>query len=403
MLLDTGATTNVIDMKTYSNLISKPKLEKYSGRAFGYGSKVPISVVGKFKAQITSNNLTITREFLVVDSAKTCILGEEACQYLGLVVILNQIKATDIFERFDKVFTKRIGKYKGAQMRIHINYDIKPIKEKLRRVCFNQREKVEIEINRLEKEGIIEKTPFNEATTWISPIVVVNKPNGDVRICNDSKASNTAIAVERFLMVTPEDIRYKLEGAKYLSKLDMNRAYLQFEIHPDDRHITTFTTHIGLFRYTRMFFSLKSASEWFQRVIKELLEHIPNSINVSDDILIFGRTQEEHDEALIQVLLVLEKAGLTLNPDKCEFNKEKIKFYGMIFSGEGVSPTDERVKAFREASPPKTANEVKSILSLVKFSAGFIKDLASISEPLRELIKSSSKFEWLPKRQEALD
>jgi hypothetical protein len=95
-----------------------------------------------------------------------------------------------------------------------------------------------------------------------------------------------------------DDIRFRLNGATMLSKLDLNKAYLQLDLEPASRYITVFTTHIGLFQYKRLFFGLNSAAETFQRAISDLLDGIPNAMNISDDIVIYGKNPAEHDEAL---------------------------------------------------------------------------------------------------------
>ena len=77
--------------------------------------------------------------------------------------------------------------------------------------------------------------------------------------------------------------------------IDLNKAYNQLELHPGSRHVTTFSTHLGLFRYRRLFVGLNSAAEVFQNTIAGLLRDIPNQINVADDILVYGKTQQEHD------------------------------------------------------------------------------------------------------------
>ena len=203
-------------------------------------------------------------------------------------------------------------------------------------------------------------------------------------------------------MPTIDDIRHALNGAKFLSKLDMNKAYHQVELHPDSRHLTTFTTHIGLYRYRRLF-GLSSAAEIFQNVIATVLRGIPNQINVADDILVFGRTKQEHDEALDRVLKRLNDPGASLNRKKCEFCKPEIVFFGMKFLGEGMAPLSSRVKALQEAQPPRSPSEVRSILGSLNYSASFVKDMAIITEPLKELARGDTPWEWSERHQEALE
>ena len=374
-------------------------LRKYNGMAFGYGN-APIKILGTFLGLLKANGLEIESEILVASQNCKNLLGDKDCQRLGLIIIVNTV--SEFVTKYPNVFGNRVGRFNKKELRIHINYDIPPVVQKLRRVCFHQRDQIACELSRLEKNGIIERVPDDTPTTWVSNIIPVIKKDGGLRICNDSKQVNEAILTERCLMPTPEDIRFKLNGMKVLSQLDLNEAYLQFGIDRRDRHVTTFTTHIGLFWYNVLFFGLKSAPELFQKTLSELLRDIVNAINVSDGILVFGRDLAEHDWALDQVLGKINDANLTLNLSKCEFRKNSLIFYGMHFSGDGVSPTEARVKAFREAASPKTSGEVRSILSSVQFSAGFIKDLATIADPLRELSHDRTKFIWTPVHEKSL-
>jgi hypothetical protein len=87
-----------------------------------------------------------------------------------------------------------------------------------------------------------------------------------------------------------------LNGATVFSKLDLNQGYNQLELAPESRYITTFSTHLGLMCYKRLNFGIASAAEIFQNAIRESLDRIPCAINISDDILVFGKTQKEHDQ-----------------------------------------------------------------------------------------------------------
>ena len=164
----------------------------------------------------------------------------------------------------------------------------------------------------------------------MSPIVVVPKPKKpeEIRICVDMRAPNKAIKRTRHVMPTIDDIIVQLNQAKVFSKLDLNSGYHQLVLHEDSRNISTFATHVGLRRYKRLNFGVTSAAEIFQNHIAELLSDIPNCMNISDDILIFGKSQKEHDLALQKVFELLREKQLTLNRAKCEFNKDSIDFLG---------------------------------------------------------------------------
>ncbi|PIK53193.1 hypothetical protein BSL78_09903 [Apostichopus japonicus] len=117
-------------------------------------------------------------------------------------------------------------------------------------------------------------------------------------------------------------------------------------------------------------------------------------LNVSDDILVYGKTQNDLDKALKEVLERLSKNNLTLNRAKCEFEKTTIDFYGNRFSADGVTADPIKVKAINELEPPFNASEVRSLLGMVNYCARFIPNLATISLPLRNLIKKDEQWNW---------
>jgi hypothetical protein len=139
-------------------------------------------------------------------------------------------------------------------------------------------------------------------------------------------------------------------------------------------------------------FGISAAPEKYQQVISQVFHDIEGVQNISDDIVVFERTKEEHDKRLVQVLNRIREKKLTLNKDKCEFGMDTITFMGHMLSKNGIGPTSDRVKDLVNAAEPKNASEVKSFLGLVNFSARYIPNLATISEPLRKLTRKNEQF-----------
>lgn len=158
-----------------------------------------------------------------------------------------------------------------------------PRQQPHRRIPFHVREDVEKELQRLEKLDIIEKV--EGPTPWVSPIVIVPKKSGEVRICVDMREANKAIKREKHLMPTIDDLIADLNGATHFSTLDLSSGYHQLELAPKSRYVTTFSTHVGLRGYKRLPFGVNAASEIFQEAIRELLSGLPGCKNSSDDII----------------------------------------------------------------------------------------------------------------------
>ena len=129
------------------------------------------------------------------------------------------------------------------------------------------------------------------------------------------RRANTEIQCERHVTPTIDDMILDLNGSKVLSKLDLNAEYHQLELHPDSRNITTFSTHVGLRRYKRLNFGISSAAEVCQNTLSTALEGLQGVRNISDDIIVFGQNQKEHDKNLEKVFKRLAEKNLTLNKD----------------------------------------------------------------------------------------
>ncbi|KAJ1093273.1 hypothetical protein NDU88_006378, partial [Pleurodeles waltl] len=212
------------------------------------------------------------------------------------------------------------------------------------------------------------------------------KQPGEVRICVDMHLPNAAIKRERHLTPTIDDILGELSDSRWFSKLDLRSGYHQLVLAQESRYITTFSTHVGLRRYKRLSFGISSAAEVFQNVIQELLVGLPGTINVSDDILVHAPTVAEHNARLQKVLQRIQDSGLTLHRQKCEFLRDRIQFFGYMFSENGVAPDPAKVNDIKDASPPTTVTEVRSFLGMVNYCGRFIKDLSNLTQPLRNLL-----------------
>ena len=166
------------------------------------------------------------------------------------------------------------------------------------------------------------------------------------------------------------------------------------ELDKEPRDITTFATHEGLFRYKRLSFGVNSAPEKYQQIVRQVVLDIEGVLNIADDLVVHGKSIEEHDQSLHKVLQRLEEKNLTLNPLKCEFRMDKVVFMGLLLSKYGIGPTEERVPTVLEAAQPTTPTEVRSFLGMVGFSARLIPNFATLAEPLRAISRQGIPIVW---------
>ena len=156
-----------------------------------------------------------------------------------------------------------LGKLKGDKIKLNIDKEHTPKAQPQRRIPFHIRADIQRALEELEPQDIIERVSENQPTPWVSPIVAVPKKDGGVRICVDMRLANEAIKRVRHPIPTVDDVSFELNGAQYFSKLDLSQAYHQLELDEASRYITTFSTHIGLFRYKHLNYGTNAAAEIF--------------------------------------------------------------------------------------------------------------------------------------------
>lgn len=257
-----------------------------------------------------------------------------------------------------------------------------------RRIPIPLEAKIDAKIEELLKRDIIEEV--KGSSRWVSPIVPALKDNGEMRLCVDMRRANKAIVRENHPLPTMDKLLPKVRDAKYFTKLDIKDAFHQIEIHPDSRHITTFITHRGLFRFKRLMFGISCAPEIFQKTLERMLLGCEGVINYIDDILVFGKDLEQHDKRLDKVMTILKNNNVVLKEEKCIFRNKTVNFLGHVLSENGVRPLRKYVSTIQQFRPPTTVGELQSFLGLVNFVSKWIPDLATQTDPLRELLRSHS-------------
>ena len=349
---------------------------------------------------IESITRIVPATYVVKGKTKTePLLSYRTAQELDMINIIKKVeqeasktKVDELLGEYSDIF-EGIGKMKGVKVDLNIDDKIEPTAQPCRRIPFSVRPKLEEELTRLEKEDIIER--IDKPTSWVSPTVITPKKNpNEIRLNVDMRVANNAIPRVNSITPTIDELIHKLNGAVVFSHLDMNHGYHQIELDEHSRDVTTFSTHTGFFRYKRLNYGTKSAGDIFQnKVREELTQHIPGCVNISDDILVYGRSRQEHDQYLQSLFETAREKEVTFNKSKCEFNKDKCLYYGLVFSKEGVSPDPCKVQAIQATTPPRNTKELNSFLCTVQYNAKFMKRYAPATEKLRSLLKEQ-KFTW---------
>ena len=412
LIVDTGSSVSIIPENIYHNCFPGGVLTEPTFALVTY-AKEKIHVKGCLKATISHDHHSAVGTLVVVESG-AALLGLDLFQALQMKLEGRKVVTTNTQPTFtahpaapktvledaaSEVSVQEIGYAKNFIHKVHVLPNAVPVQQKLRRLPFAVRQAVSEELKDLQDKGIIERI---DASPWVSPIVVTHKRDGGKpRICVDLREPNKVIVADCHPLPHMEELFSNLRGATVFSTIDLASAYHQMPLHPDSRDITAFITHDGLFRFCRVPFGLASAPSAFQKMMSIILAGLPGVQAYLDDVICYGTTQREHDENLRRVLRALTDAGLKLNMHKCKFNQPSLNYLGHTISMEGLLPDQDRVTAVIHAPAPQDTSSLRSFLGLASWYSKFIPDFATVSEPLRAVLRdcTDSSFKWTTEAQ----
>lgn len=413
MELDTGAARSIMSRRFYENLWpntkSRPKLRETSVDLRVYGGS-PLDIAGEITVHVTvPSTEAVDKECILVitEHDGPCLLGRDWIRQLNLDLNLSEINLVDssleggIASKFPGLFSPGLGCFKGQTVRIEVDPSVQAKYCKARNVPYALTEKVDLELDRLQKEGIISPV---QNSAWAAPIVPVVKSDQSIRICGDYRLTvNKAARMDTYPIPKFEDLRNRIAGGKIFSKLDMSQAYAQLCLDEDSKKYTVINTQRGLFEYNRLCFGISAAPGIFQRTMENLLREIPGVSCYLDDVLISGRTAEEHEQRLHRVLTTMEEAGLKLKLEKCALGVSQITYLGYLIDGEGVHPTQEKVEAITKAPAPTNVAQLQSYLGMFNFYAKFVPKVSTLLWPLNRLLQKQTKWRWTSTEEKAFE
>ena len=350
-------------------------------------------------------------KLLIVDGSGPCLMGRDWLKVVRLdwreigkvYVIPTNVdsRVAALQEQYQEVFSESLGTITPFQAKLSVMPEAQPKFFKPRSVPYALRERVESELDRLEQDGVLEKTHYSD---WASPVVAVPKPDGRIRLCGDYKVTvNSVLDVDQYPLPKPEDIFAKLSGGQKFTTLDLTHAYNQLVLDEDSRKYVTINTHKGLYQYTRLPFGIASAPAVFQRTMDTILQGIDGVACYIDDIIITGKTTEEHLEHLEEVLRRLLRHGVHVKKPKCRFFQPSVIFLGHRIDAEGIHPTDDKLKAIVDAPAPENLQELRSFLGLINYYGKFIPNAATILAPLNGLLCQDAVWKWTEECQKSFD
>ena len=283
-----------------------------------------------------------------------------------------------------------------------------PFKERYRRIPPNLFDEVRNHLKEMIEVGAIQKS----SSPWASAVVLVRKKDGSLRFCIDLRKLNARTIKDAYSLPCIDETLDCLGGATIFTSLDLKSGYWQVEMEEESKPLTTFTVGpLGFYECEHMPFGLTKAPATFQHLMENCLGelHLSWCIIYLDDIIIFSDNPKEHLRRLTGVFAKLDKAGLKLKPNKCEFFKTKITYLGHIISSKGIETDPKKVEAVKNWTVPKTVTDVRSFLGFTNHYRRFIKGYANVARPLNLLVsgdnanRKKALIEWTEECQIVFD
>jgi hypothetical protein len=260
---------------------------------------------------------------------------------------------------------------------------------------------VKTELTRLLQAGFIQLV---EITDWVSPMVLVKKKNGKIRVCIDFRALNKQTQKDHFPLPFISTILEEVAGHQVYTLMDGYSGYNQIQVALRDRHKTAFTTPWGTFICLVMCFGLCNGPATFQRVMIFAFSNLLHkSMTVFIDDFSTHSKREDHLYWIHECLIRCRNTRIAINPDKLFVAVVRGVLLGHIVFEAGIELDPEKVEVINNLKPPTTVKEVQKVLGHIGWYRSRIEDYATPALSLTNLIRKDVKFEWTPECQAGFD
>ncbi|KAA0057668.1 pol protein [Cucumis melo var. makuwa] len=282
--------------------------------------------------------------------------------------------------------------HREVEFAIELEPGTVPISRAPYRMAPAELKELKVQLQELLDKGFIRPS----VSPWGAPVLFAKKKDGSMRLCIDYRELNKVTVKNRYPLPRIDDLFDQLQGATVFSKIDLRSGYHQLRIKDEDVPKTAFRSRYGHYEFIVMSFGLTNAPAVFMdlmnRVFREFLDTFV--IVFIDDILIYSKTEAEHEEHLRMVLQTLRDNKLYAKFSKCEFWLKHVSFLGHVVSKAGVSVDPAKIEADTGWTRPSTVSEVRSFLGLAGYYRRFVENFSRIATPLTQLTRKGAPFVW---------
>ena len=297
----------------------------------------------------------------------------------------EQAKVRSLLTKYQPVFSTGEGDLGCTNLLEHEIplLDEVPLRQRFRRVPPSDYDAVKAHINQLLEAQVIRES----CSPYASPIVLVKKKDGSLRMCVDYRQLNSKTRRDAFPLPRIDESLDALSGSQWFSTLDLASGYNQVPVAEKDKPKTAFCTPFGLFEFNRMPFGLCNAPGTFQRLMERIFgaQHFQTLLLYLDDVIVFSSSVDEHLVRLEAVLSRLQQEQLKVKLEKCCFFQTEVNYLGHVISNEGVATDPKKISAVKEWPRPSSVKDLSSFLGFCGYYRRYVDGFAKIAAPLNRL------------------
>ena len=414
MEFDSGSTVSVVSSGKLRECVRGEVNLQETTKSLRVANGAEKKILGKWTVDATFNHKTVQGlELFVVEGSFPSLMGRSWInEFLGKDWLQKTLRSScdanhvkqvnrDVAEYVDQlkenqIFQPGLGLVQDFQAKLTLKDGAKAVFLKARPLPYALKDRVGEELDSMEEQGILQKV---ESSEWGTPIVAVQRGN-KVRICGDYKSTlNKALESQIYPLPTTEDCFNKMTGGTKFSVIDIKSAYNNLMIRESDRKLTVINSHQGLYQWNRLPFGICSSAAIFQERMDRTLQGLDMVTCRIDDILISGKTDEEHLANLREVVRRLETRGFKCNLEKSKFFQNEVVYLGHVISADGLRPVKSKVEDLVKAPAPENVEQLISFLGAVNYYRKYLPNLSSEIEPLERL--RVEEWKWGKREQQA--
>uniref|UniRef100_A0A8R1ITM5 RNA-directed DNA polymerase n=2 Tax=Caenorhabditis japonica TaxID=281687 RepID=A0A8R1ITM5_CAEJA len=314
----------------------------------------------------------------------------------------ENLEIWELVKEYQDVFAlddKELGRTHVVECEIELSEEAQPIRQKPRPIPLAVRPEIRKMLSKMLCQGVIRESK----SPWSSPVVLVKKKDGSVRMCIDYRKVNKVVKNNAHPLPHIEATLQSLVGKRVFTTLDLLAGYWQIPLKEESKPITAFAIGSELFEWNVLPFGLVTSPAVFQAMMESVIGELlgKSAFVYVDDLLIASTTIEEHERDLREVLKRLRQSGLKLRATKCHIAQERVEYLGHQVTPEGVQTEEKKVERMKNFSKPTNAKELLSFLGLVGYYRKFIINFAQLAAPLTPLTSKKVCWKWEKEQEEA--